>query len=120
MSSTTVYPISLNISGKYMLKTELSAEKNYGLFFDGATFLGYIIILGYLLTLEDEANSILTATLLLMVVVTQMAGPLWKKGFLAQRLAQRTRLPADGFASGFMNYLLFFHSLLFARITDNC
>lgn len=100
-----------------MLSTPFIAEKIHGLFFDGATLLGNFAFFGFLPTLEDEVNPTFAGAILLVAVVTQMTGAWWKKGFLTQRLARRTRPPARGFARGFMNFLLFFHFLLITVIT---
>lgn len=100
-----------------MLKTALQAKKIHGLIFDGAIFFGNIAFFGSLPRLGDEVAATTAGTLLLLAVLTQIAGAWWKKGFLVKRLAQRGPPSPNGLARGFMDILLFLHFLLFSVIT---
>ncbi len=100
-----------------MFKSALQGEKIHGLIFDGAIFFGNIAFIGSLPRLGDEVAETTAGTLLLLAVLTQMAGAWWKKGFLAERLAHGKPPPPHGLARGFMDILLFLHFLLFSVMT---
>ncbi len=100
-----------------MFKTGFQTEKVHGLLFDGATFLGNVALFGFLPRLGDEVDELTAGFMVLLAVLTQIAGAWWKKGFLAQRLPQRTFPPSNALGRGFMSILLFFHFLLFSVMT---
>ena len=100
-----------------MLKPVLQPHRLHGLIFDGATFLGNIVLIGHIPRLGDEVVDTTAGTLLIVVVLTQIAGAWWKKGFLRRRLAHRGLPPPKGFAKGFMTLLLFLHFILFTVMT---
>ncbi len=100
-----------------MIKTALQADKIHGLIFDVAIFLGNIAFIGYVPRLGDEVAESTAGILLLLAVLTQMAGAWWKRGFLAERLARSGYPPPRGLARGFMDVLIFFHFLLFSVMT---
>jgi len=100
-----------------MFKAGFQAEKIHGLLFDGATFLGNIAFFGSLPKLGDEVDESIAGALVLLAVLTQIAGAWLKKDFLAQRLSHKTPLPSKGLGRSFMDVLLFLHFLLFSVMT---
>lgn len=105
---------STNSNGFLMFKTGFQAEKVHSLVFDGASFFGNVVLFGSLPRLGDEVDESTAGFLVLLAVLTQIAGAWWKKGFLAQRLTHRVLPPSNGLGRGFMNILLFLHFLLFS------
>jgi len=100
-----------------MSKFIVRTEKIHGLVFDGASFIGNILSFGFVPSLGDEILSQTGGLLLLLAVMTQMAGASWKRVYLGPRLAQRGELGLSGMAGSFMKFVLFCHFLLFTVIS---
>jgi hypothetical protein len=100
-----------------MFKSVFQDEKLHGLIFDSATFLGNIAFFSFVPRLGDDVAETTAGILLLLAVLTQIAGAWWKKGYLGRRLALRRQPLPNRLAKGFMDVLLFLHFILFSVIT---
>ncbi len=108
---------STNPDGIQMSNTGFRIKKVHGLIFDGATFLGNAALFSAAPRLGDDADEFTAGLLVLLAVLTQLAGAWWKQGFLAQRLTRSMLPPSKGPGRGFLNLLVFSHFILFSVMT---
>ena len=94
----------------------LTEERWHGLLFDAAVLAGSLLLARLFPTLDDSASATAVGLLLLVAVLTQMAGAWLKKEPLGRRLWQAKNRRRPHLASHFMSLLLWLHFILFSVI----